>query len=160
MRDQFTPTLAWHLTFTTRGTWLHGDERRSVSRNPSVRLPPDPFLHEYMKGKLKHPPVTLDASSRKIVREAIEGYCRFKNWPVLALNVRSNHVHVVIKAVENSSKMLNAIKARATRMLREAGKFDADRPIWTERGNQGRLLTEKSVNDAINYVLNEQGPEI
>ncbi|MCZ7608150.1 MAG: transposase [Planctomycetota bacterium] len=160
MRDQFTPTLAWHLTFTTHGTWLHGDERRSVSRNPSVRLPPDPFLHEYMQGKLKHPPVSLDASSRKIVREAIEDYCRFKNWPLLALNVRSNHVHVVIKAVENSSKMLNAIKARATRMLREAGAFDADRPIWTERGNQGRLLTEKAVNDAINYVLNEQGPEI
>ncbi|MCG3182166.1 MAG: hypothetical protein ICCCNLDF_00227 [Planctomycetes bacterium] len=113
-----------------------------------------------MKGKLKHPPVTLDAPSRKIVRDAIEDYCRFKDWPLFALSVRTNHVHVVVKAVETSSKMLNAIKARATRMLREAGAFEANRPIWTERGNQGKLLTEKAVNDAINYVLNEQGPDI
>ena len=164
MVDRFTAPLAYHLTFTTYGTWLHGDERSSVDRKSASavkkHVPPDPMLKEYMEDQLKHPKVLLHESARHIVRNAIDDYCRFKCWPLLALNVRTNHVHLVVKAVDQPSKMLNAVKARATRLLREAGEFEPTQPIWTERGNKGRLLTQKAVNDAIDYVNNQQGPSI
>ncbi|MCA8946768.1 MAG: transposase [Planctomycetes bacterium] len=164
MVDRFTAPLAYHLTFTTYGTWLHGDERGSVDRKSasSVKkyVAPDPVLNEHMAESLRHPKVLLNASARDIVKAAVEDYCEFKCWPLLALNVRTNHVHLVVKAVDQPSKMLNAVKARATRLLREAGEFEPTQPIWTERGNKGRLLTQKAVNDAIDYVNNQQGPSI
>lgn len=143
---------------------MHGDERGSVNRkSPSAvkkYVRPDPVLNEHITEGLKYPKVLLDASSRRIVYAAIEDYCNFKGWPLLALNVRTNHVHMVVKAAESPSKMLNAIKARVTRLLREAGEFERGRPIWTERGNKGKLLTQEAVANAINYVTNQQGPDI
>jgi REP element-mobilizing transposase RayT len=156
--------LAYHLTFTAYGTWLHGDERGSVNRKSrSARrkyMTPDPILQEYMEGRLKHAKVKLDANARHIVSTAIEDYCTFKTWPLHAINVRTNHVHVVVDAVEPASKMLNAIKARATRELREQQVFPPDQPIWTERGNKGMLRSRQALQRAITYVLESQGPNI
>jgi hypothetical protein len=113
--DEYGRILAYHLTFTSYGTWLHGDDRWSVDRKSKdidrKYVPPNPILHEFMEGRLKHPKVKLDAKARRIVREAIEDYCKFKAWQIHAINVRTNHVHVVVEAAEPASKMLNAIKA-------------------------------------------------
>ncbi len=152
--------LAYLLTFTSYGTWLHGDERGSVNRRIRGRskvVAADPILHEHMRGKLNHAPVELNGSMRKVVREACKGYCEFKQWPLRALHVRTNHVHLVVSAVADSARMLNGLKARATRMLREAELLEADRPIWTERGNIGLLFTRKAVAEAIDYVMHQQG---
>ncbi|MBZ0135516.1 MAG: transposase [Planctomycetes bacterium] len=150
--------------FTTYGTWLHGNERGSVDRKSKdidrKYVAPDPILHEYMEERLKHPKVKLDANARRIVRETIENYCNFKSWGLHAINVRTNHVHLVVEAAEPASKMLNAIKARATRILREEKAFPPDQPIWTERGNKGRIRSERSLKRAIKYVLEDQGPDI
>jgi REP element-mobilizing transposase RayT len=162
--DHWTPPIAYHLTFTTYGTWLHGDARGSVNRKATSQrdqfIAPDPVRNELMRERLIHPTVLLDARARRIVREAIEDYCRFKAWRLMALNVRTNHVHAVVGADESPSKMLNAIKARATRMLRAGGAFEAGRPVWTERGNKGRLLTPEAVTGAIGYVLSGQGTSL
>ena len=162
--DEYGPILAYHLTFTSYGTWLHGDERWSVDRKSKdidrKYVPPNPILHEYVEGRLKHPKVKLDAKARRIAREAIEDYCRFKGWQIHAINVRTNHVHVVVEAAEPASKMLNAIKARATRILREEKVFPPHQPVWTERGNKGRIRSERSLKRAIKYVQEAQGPDI
>jgi REP element-mobilizing transposase RayT len=118
---------------------------------------PDPILQEHVRSKLKHPPLEFGPRERRAVRLAIEEYCRFKQWPLQSLHVRTNHVHVVVSAVADASKMLNGLKARATRMLREAGLFDADRPIWTERGNIALLFDRNALAEAIDYVANRQG---
>ncbi|MCA8914781.1 MAG: transposase [Planctomycetes bacterium] len=160
MVDRWTAPIAYHLTFTTYGTWLHGDERGSVTRKARKYVAPDPVLNEYMKERLNYPKVALEAHARKIVHDAVEDYCEFKSWPLLALNVRTNHVHVVVKALDTASKMLHGIKSRATRVLRDTGDFERNQPVWTERGNKGLLKTEEAVANAIDYVLDHQGPDI
>ena len=155
---------AWHLTFNTYGTWLPGDPRGFIDRKGATlraRIREgDQHLHEYHKRRLTHPEVRLDANARRIVRAAIEDYCAFKKWNLLAINVRTNHVHVVVGSFESPSKMLNAIKARATRMLREAGLFEPAHPVWSERGNKNSLNSPAAVKEAINYVLHKQGPAL
>ncbi len=158
--DHWTAPIAYHLTFTTYGTWLHGDERGSVDRKTHEYMAPDPVRNESIRERLKYPIVTLTPKARRVVREAIEGYCTFKSWPLLALNVRTNHVHLVVGAAETASKMLNGVKARATRLLRDEELFQDDHPVWTERGNKGLLLTQEAVDLAIDYVLNRQGPPL
>ena len=57
--------LAYFLTFTTYGTWLHGDGRGSVDREhnqPGEPWPePDPARREGSAARLAQPPYLLDA---------------------------------------------------------------------------------------------------
>jgi hypothetical protein len=88
------------LTFRTRGTWLHGDPRGSQDRYLNEyglpRIPHTPAWQHAEAGRLRHPPVALDARMRRIVQEAIVDACAWRGWPVHALRVRTEHVHTVL----------------------------------------------------------------
>jgi REP element-mobilizing transposase RayT len=80
----------------------------------------------------------------------------------LEINVRTNHVHVVIHANETPKKIIEKLKSRTT-MAVNANIRDADgtairaatgrlRTLWT-RGGSGRYLwNENAVTDACKYV--------
>jgi REP element-mobilizing transposase RayT len=161
---EFRPPIAFHFTVTTYGTRLHGDERGTVFRgrggHPTHLVEPDPQLRQSFEDLMKHPIVLLDAQARGVVEDAIVEHCKFRKWHLYALNVRTNHFHAVVDAAESSSKMMNSIKARATRLLREKLVFSADAPVWTERGSKRRLYTQKALDEAIYYVQMSQGPDL
>jgi REP element-mobilizing transposase RayT len=153
------------ITFTSYGTWLHGNERGSWNRKADALqdwfIPVDPALEEIMRKRMTHPPMTLTGPMRKCVREAIAQHCKFKGWKMHAINVRTNHVHVVVTAPDDTAaRVLNAMKARATLMLRQNKLVDADRPIWTERGSKIPLDNEQGFYGAIHYVKHGQGPDL
>jgi hypothetical protein len=101
----FEPTLAYLLTWTTYGTWLHGDQRTSASRKQSRVLKPDPVLEAQMRRRMKHPPLTLDAKMRRVVRETIEEHSEYRGWTLMKLNVRTNHIHLVVTPDADGQKM-------------------------------------------------------
>lgn len=156
--------IAYLLTWTTYGTWLHGDERGSYDRKAKSRrskfLPPDIRFEALRRSQLKHPPLLIEPPMRRVVRVAIEGDCDYRNWHLYALNVRTNHVHAVLGYHADPSRMLQTLKGRATRKLREAGLVDPDRPVWTPSGSKTWLLDEDELRDAIVYVLHRQGPDL
>src|SRR5215216_2639217 len=92
--------LAYFITFRSYGTWLHGDERGSVDRHNnaygSPRIAAKSDWRKHNEKLLLHPPVTLDAVSRSSVEKAIWYLCEKRGWTLLAINVRTNHIHVVI----------------------------------------------------------------
>src|SRR5690242_2884894 len=92
--------LAVFFTFRCYGTWLHGDERGSVDRHNngygSARVPSNSNWRKHNENLLLHPPVTLNAASRKSVEKAVRDLCEKRGWTLLAINVRTNHVHAVI----------------------------------------------------------------
>ena len=47
---------------------------------------------------LKGEPTLLSLEQRAIVESAIRAHCRIKGWTLHAVNVRTNHVHVVVTA--------------------------------------------------------------
>ena len=62
--------LAYFITFTCYGSWLHGDERGSVDRDDNVPgtpvLLPDPVLQAYEVDLLREPPYLLDPARRQV----------------------------------------------------------------------------------------------
>ncbi|MBK8207753.1 MAG: hypothetical protein IPK87_13345 [Planctomycetes bacterium] len=156
--------IAYLLTTTTYGTWLHGDERGSVNRHGwsdrTRYLGPDPELEAHRRKLMKQPAFTFDAVSAGAVDCAIREHCTFKQWPLRALNVRTNHFHAVVLAVHDGARMLGAMKSRATRVLREGGLVAEDREIWTKRGAVTLLLTQEEVSAAVRYVEDGQGPDL
>jgi REP element-mobilizing transposase RayT len=161
---EFNRPIAFHFTLTTHGTRLHGDERGSVFRHreggPPQTFEPDPDLRQAFEDLMKNPVIVLDAPARGIVQEAIIEHCKYRLWGLHALNVRTNHFHAVVDAAKDCSKMLNSIKARATRVLREKKVFAPGVPVWTERGSKRRLYTREALDRAIYYVLWSQGPDL
>jgi len=160
--DTDTP-LAYFISFRTYGTWLHGDRRGSIDRfhntYGSPYLPPNAPWHRYKQQLLKTKPLILTAAQRRVVEEAIRETCRIRRWALLAVNPRTNHIHVVVTANKKPELVLNAFKANATRKLREAALWPHDFSPWAFKGSKRRLWNEKSVERAINYVLYGQGDD-
>jgi REP element-mobilizing transposase RayT len=164
IRMQFSQPIAFFFTVTTYGTWLHGDKRGSVNRKgkslATHYLGPNEKLESIRRAQMIQEALILDAAMRGCVQRAIESFCEFKLWKVLALNVRTNHFHLMTPCHERSEKMLQAIKAAATRALREVNLVGLDRRVWTSGGSARKCFTEEDVASVKEYVVNGQGVDL
>ncbi len=126
--------LAIFFSFRTYGTWLHGDERGSTDRHNNIyrtpHIPANDKWQRYNQELLKNKPVLLDAARRRAVDLAIRDTCLKRDWGLSAVNVRTNHAHSVISiGAYDPDRALGALKANATRQMREAGCWTSDRTL-------------------------------
>lgn len=162
--DTKTP-LAYLITFRCYGTWLHGDERGSVdrfhNRYQTPLVAPDKNRRQYNERRLKDKTVILNAKQRDSVEGAIREVCDFRNWLLHALNVRTNHVHAVVSTGSaKPERALNDFKSYATRKMRQNGCWVLEHSPWADRGSKRFLWNERSIERAIDYVINGQGDEL
>lgn len=103
-------------------------------------------------------PVYLDDRARQIVEETIRDHGRVKGWDLLAVNVRTNHVHVVVdcKGRVPPERAMEQFKAWATRRLREQGRVGSDQKVWTEHGSTRWINDGRSLAAAVAYVVEGQ----
>jgi hypothetical protein len=105
--------LAYLISFRCYGTWLHGDDRGSIDRlrnqYSSRYIPTNGRWHSYNVRHLKHFPVNLDVAQCNSVEGAIRESCKFRNWTLRAVNVRSNHVHVVVSTTSAEASVPSAV---------------------------------------------------
>jgi hypothetical protein len=160
-RSPRTVPLAYFLTFTCYGTWLHGREPGSVDKahnqfgNPL--LPADSQREAKNQLILGEPPFQLDAARRRVVLATLREVAAFRGWHLLAAHVRCLHVHLVVQGEGDPDKMLNDFKAYATRRLKEAGFDPGRRRRWTQGGSTRYLWKAENVKEAIRYVAEQQG---
>jgi REP element-mobilizing transposase RayT len=159
-QDRSTP-VGYLITFRCYGTWLHGDERGSVDRyhrgygRPA--LPPSEMRRQHDLGLLKQSPVILNSHQRPIVEFAIRETCTIRHWNLWTVNVRTNHVHAVVTANKKPDAVMSALKANATRAMREVGVWTSELSPWEFRGSKKYLWDEEQLADAITYVECGQG---
>jgi len=148
---------AYFLTWTTYGAWLPGDARGWVHHADAAPGAPyhaaDAARENHARSLMKHEAVALNAHQRRMVEEAIQDTCRVRTWRVHALNVRSNHVHVVLTApARTPEQVMVSLKAWASQRLNAVyGK----RRWWTRHGSTRYVKTSASLQRAIEYVRNQ-----
>ena len=157
--------LAHLITFRCYGTWLHGDKRGSIdrfhNRYKSRYIDANEKWHRYNTETLENETLILDASQRQSVDRAIRETCQFRRWHLHALNVRTNHIHTVVSIGSiKPERALTAFKANATRQMRQDGGWHQGSSPWAEKGSKRYLWNERSVAQAIEYVLYEQGNDL
>ena len=161
--DTDTP-LAYLISFRSYGTWLHGDKRGAINRFHNnygePYLPPNTMWQEHIRNQMKTHPLILEATERGSVEKAIRETCQIRKWDLHACNVRTNHVHAVVTANRRADLVLNALKANATRELRQDRLWLHPFSPWAHKGSKILLWTERSVANAIDYVLNCQGQDL
>jgi REP element-mobilizing transposase RayT len=151
------------ITVSSYGTRLHGDPRGSVDEDhrqySAPMLPPSTARQVFRAMQMKFAPLIFDAAMRRVIRQTIEEVCRHRQWNLLRVNVRTNHMHAVVVANADASRVLKDLKAWCTRRLREAGLV-GDRPVWTDQGSTRKLFDGDDVGGAVDYVKNRQGPDL
>lgn len=154
--------LAYFLTWTTYGTWLPRDERESVDRLHNQlgtpRLPADANLRDHAQSRMTGIAFVLTTEARSLVDTIIRKHCQIRGWTLLALNVRTNHVHVVVRCPPDTppETAMEQFKAWCTRRLREGKHAEPSQTIWTEHGSTRWMNHEEGLAGAIDYVLNQQ----
>jgi REP element-mobilizing transposase RayT len=155
--------LAYFITSSTYGTWLHGTDKglgsvdANHNRYGAAFVTPDDGRHGKSRQSMAQDEYILDARRREVVRDAIVALAREKGWPLLAVHVRSNHVHLVIGGDRDPGRLMSDLKARASRELTRAGFEDADRRRWTRHGSTLHLFTTAEVDEKVEYTLYRQG---
>jgi REP element-mobilizing transposase RayT len=149
--------LAYFLTWTTYGTWLHGDVRGSFDANGNYVLPNEAF-RELDRTLMTAESVILSLEQRAIVDNVIVEHCRIRKWVLHARNARTMHVHVVLSANVDGETAREQLKAWASRRLSEhAGLPRATDPEggkkwWTQKGNIEEIWEVRHLESAIRYV--------
>ena len=99
--------------------------------------------------------ITLTEPQRQIVEQTIRDHCRFRGWTLHAVNVRSNHVHVVVSAEIHPDKVMQQFKAWCSRRLNEATEIPPEK-WWAIHGSTKWINEPPYLEEAIRYVIEGQ----
>ncbi len=147
MAPGFTATSAAQLTVSI------------ISKSPY--LPPDGERLKHTLSQLSSEVVTLTAEQRGLVEQAIRETCEVRKWILLAINVRTNHVHLVVSiGISKPGRALNDFKEYATRRMRQNDCWHSERSPWADKGSKRHLWNERSIELAVDYVVNGQGGDL
>lgn len=154
----------YFITFTTYGKWLHGDKRGSVdyynNQYGTPVLKPNTMRTLEDRQKFKNEPVQLNQQLRHIVQHTVEQVCIYRDWTLHAINVRTNHVHIVVSADQTPERVMIDFKSWCTRRLVEAGLVRKGIRIWTRHGSTRYIWNENQLQNAGRYVVEDQGVDI
>jgi len=157
--------LAYLITVRSYGTWLHGDERGSMDRREYNRFGDPKIAASKLKvtsdrNLMKTAPFLFNSTIRRSIEAAIREVCKMRIYSLYAINVRSNHAHMVASASAEPEFMMNSFKSYATRRLRSENIIDEKAKVWARHGSTRYLWTEQHIDSAVEYVVNGQGDEL
>ena len=149
--------MAFHLTWGTKGTRLHGSRKPHVDRDHNEYrgplAPTDPEREQDSRDRMQGDPVYLTVEQRKLIVEAIRDVARRYGWTIHSIAVQSDHVHVVITACRDGEELRDALKAVASRALNKIfGKHD----WWAEKGSARYLWERDYFENARDYVRDQR----
>jgi len=119
------------------------------------------YVEHQNRRRLKQTPVNLSLEERAIVHNTIVQHCPIRDWTLPALNVRTNHVHLVVTADASPEAIMSQLEAWCSRRLSEHAEDDADarqtrRRWWTRHGSPTWINDDQYLRKAIQYVKDGQ----
>ncbi len=156
--------LAYFITIRTYGTWLHGDPRGSTDPRHNVLgtplIAPNPAWVGSAAKRMTDRPFALDSAARRAVAAAIHERCEHTDWELIAMNVRTNHVHVLVATSEPAVQVMTSLKTWATRRLRADGLVSTDRKGWSRHGSTVPAWKQSDLDDIYAYIVHGQGEDL
>jgi REP element-mobilizing transposase RayT len=152
--------LAFFLTWTAYGSWLPGDDRGWVDGHGEVHGP-EPQQQVLALRRMAEEAVVFDPLQRVAVEEAITAHCRVRGWHLHAVECRSQHVHVVVTAVDRAAddvmKQFKSWATRALKVITGARGLPSRTRWWTEGGSRRQIFCEGDLASVVSYVRECQG---
>lgn len=113
--------VIYFITFACYGCHLHGNESGSVDRAhnvPGTRLVAADLKRVSAERRLMaQSPYCMDRKRRDTVLASLLERCSQRGWSLLAAQVRTNHVHIVVEGEAEPERIMNDLKSYASRCL-------------------------------------------
>jgi REP element-mobilizing transposase RayT len=160
------PPIAYHITFGTYGTRLHGDERGTVDR--SMNQPGDPIIGadrawwELERNKLKFDPVVLTPEQMRFAESVMPSICERGAWEHRTGAGGPDHIHHLVTSAADG----DAVRKWFKRWLGEAMSAKWPRPEgatwWAEGGSVKWVWTGAYYRAVFGYVDGQRasGPTV
>lgn len=153
--------MTYFITFACYGCHLHGDESGSVDKQhnlPGSRiLETNPRRAASERQLMDQPPYGMDKPRRDAALAAVLERCSNLGVTLLAVHVRTNHVHLIVEADARPERIMSDLKSYASRYLNRLGLDEPGRKRWARHGSTRWLWKLEDVSAAIRYVVDEQG---
>ena len=133
------------------------DKHHGRNRYRSSKVEPSENLEKAMRNNAEQEPFVFNKNQQNAVETSIKETCQIRNYELLAINVRTNHLHAVVSVKAKPEIIINGFKSHATRKLRESYLILKEDRIWSRGGSRRYLWKSKYVGMAIDYVLYGQG---
>ena len=161
-----TRPIAYHITFGTYGTRLHGDERGTVDR--SMNQPGDPVIGadpawwELERGRLKFDPVVFTPEKMRYAEAVMPSVCARGGWDFRTGAGGPDHVHVVLGADADGEAVRKWFKRWLGAALSEKWERPPGATWWAEGGSVKWVWTESYYRAVFDYVDRQRasGPTV
>jgi REP element-mobilizing transposase RayT len=160
MREHRNFPLAYHITWGTYGTRLHGDDRGTVSRaenqfgDPLIGATPD---WEKMESHLlRFPPIILTIEQRCFVEDAFESICQRGKWQPIVVAAAGDHVHTAMSADVDGKDIRKWLKRWLSEGLSARWPLAAGQVWWAECGSVKWVWDDRYLQRVTNYVREQR----
>jgi REP element-mobilizing transposase RayT len=151
--------LAYHITFGTYGTRLHGDPRGTIDRRCKAYGQPivehSEAREQIAAERMKHQPILFTVDQCVFAQAAVEEICERGRWEFIQTACGPDHVHVLLK----SERKPKAIRRWLKRWLGEA--MTARWPLpdgqsWWAKGGSAKCVWEEKYLRNVEQYIREQ----
>ena len=131
--------LAYHITFGTYGTRLHGDLRGTIDRRHNIRGEPvlgqNDAWRRTEKAILRCPPVFLTPEQREYAEVEIPFICDRGHWGYHIAACQTDHVHVLLTADREGPAVRRWLKRWLGDALSQRWPVPGERTWWAKGGS-------------------------
>jgi len=152
--------LAYHITFGTYGTRLHGDPRGTVDRRRNEPEAPIVGRQDAWRrleaGRLKHPPIVLNESQRRHAESVLPDICKRGGWACRRCACGPDHVHVLLSARTEGAAVRRRLKRWLGEALSARWPLPAGASWWADSGSVRWVWDEEYLRNVANYLQDQR----
>ena len=164
----------WHLTWTTYGQWLPGDDRGSVTRirvegeNQRIeedqfgtqRTPAIPGLNKAAQRASTGDPVLLTQRHAEQLLLQFQETCDYRMWLLVTTAIMANHTHALIGVPGDPDPevILRDLKSWGSRRLNKLFGKPQSGTWWTESGSRRKKGDIAAILNTIVYISDQEYP--
>jgi REP element-mobilizing transposase RayT len=152
--------LAYHITFGTYGTRLHGDYRATVVRTSNAPGTPvfreDPLRLKSERDRMQFNPVLFQQQQREFIEASIPSICQRGAWEYRIAAAGPDHVHVLLSAAAESGAVRKWLKRWLGETLSERWPLAPGRSWWADGGSVKSIWQEDYLQRAFEYIRRQR----
>ncbi|MEA2710929.1 MAG: hypothetical protein QOF78_3530 [Phycisphaerales bacterium] len=167
MSDDAT-ALAFHITFGTYGTRLHGDERGTVDRR--MNAPGEPIIgrcdewERMERHRLNFEPRVFTIEQMSLVESLVPAVCKRGGWTLHTCAAGPDHVHNILTPLDpargrDSNAIRRWLKTWLGQSLAKHIVLQEGETFWAECGSVKWIWTNDYFFRALKYVSDQRATE-
>jgi REP element-mobilizing transposase RayT len=153
---------AWHITFGTYGTRLHGSDRPTVDKKHNQIggpfLPRDKNREASSRARMSLPARYLTIEQRCFAEAELPRICERGRWRYRICAAGSDHIHLLCDVLPDihGEKVRRLLKRWLGQALSQRWELPRGATWWAEEGSNKAIGDEMYLNNCFRYIAEQR----